>query len=287
MLNAKESCGAAVSRNIRGLWGIWIKPANCCPTKLKPKIYKVCCVTSAAGYVLLQQWGEGEWMLANFGGVRAELAFARTWGWCLNCGNDQRAAVLSVNIKMPLSEEPAHNAPVWSEKRADQIKQQHCLLGFVVVITCILYGSWGGCGLCSRALRASVADCCLWTGCLIECTVASLPLDAADVWYDHEAQASHAGDADDVGKGNSATPTWLWQWRRGGQWAGNMGTPASTHGDGQDARCVGSCHANVLLTLWLYKGLQREMSEMSLLAWESQGHFSLVCAVASLPVEWR
>lgn len=158
VLNAKESCGAAVSRNIRGLWGIWIKPANCCPTKLKPKIYKVCCVTSAAGYVLLQQWGEGGWMRANFGGVRAELAFARTWGWCLNCGNDQMAAVLSVNIKVPLSEEPAHNAPVWSEKRADQIKQQHCLLGFVVVITCILYGSWGGCGLCSRALRASVAD---------------------------------------------------------------------------------------------------------------------------------
>ena len=86
-------------------------------------------------------------------------------GFCQNvrvmfklCGNDQMAAVLGGNIKVHLLEEPARNAPVRSEKRADQIKQQHCLLGFVVVITCIPYGSWGECGLCCRALRASVAD---------------------------------------------------------------------------------------------------------------------------------
>lgn len=66
-------------------------------------------------------------------------------GFCRNvrvkfqlCGDDQTAAVLSVNIKVLLLEEPAHNAPVGAEKRADQIKQQHRLLRSVVVITCIL-----------------------------------------------------------------------------------------------------------------------------------------------------
>lgn len=40
-------------------------------------------------------------------------------GFCWNagvmfelCGDDQMAAALSANIQVPLSEEPAHNAPV-------------------------------------------------------------------------------------------------------------------------------------------------------------------------------
>lgn len=109
---------------------------------------------------------------------------------------------------------------------------------------------------------------------------ASLPLDAADVRHDHEAQASHAGNADDVGEGDSAAPARLRQRRGGRQRAGNVGASASTHGDGQDTRCVGSCRADASLALQLYRGLQGEMSEIMLLAWELQGAlFTAPCRV--------